>query len=723
MKDNLNPEQQEAVVSTTSNLLILAGAGTGKTRVLTHRAAWLARSKHAPPHRIMAVTFTNKAAQEMRQRIQTLLSQELRGMWIGTFHGLCHRILRIHCQAAKLVENFQIIDSVDQKRIIERVYGDLTIDSKNYPVTLAQWYINNWKDNCTRPQDVVEDHQNMPWLQIYQTYEELCQRSYLVDFAELLLRAYELLLHNPPILSQYQQRFLHVLVDEFQDTNEVQYLWFKLLAQAGKNIRTTVVGDDDQAIYGWRGGQAENLPRYQREFESVEVVRLEQNYRSSATILEAANALIKNNTGRMGKDLWSKCPGNNKVKIFAAFNEKDEARYVTETINTYLEQEYKGADIAVLYRANALSRALEEAMIEAGIHYRIYGGIRFFERKEIKDAVAYLRLMLNRDDDAAFARIVNFPPRRIGKKSLQNLRDYARDNETSLWQAAQKNVTPPLKGFMSLLDTMAQTLLTLPLDKLVENVLNNSGLLAYYTNEPSEKGALQSENLKELVSAAANFSQTIAQQDLQEEEIDGLSELQTFLSYSTLESDAGGNISPQNQVTLMTLHSAKGLEFPIVFITGMEEELFPHSRSIEEGGIEEERRLCYVGMTRAMEQIYLCYAESRRLYGNIKATIPSRFLHELPTSVIADNDSSLSVTHALAETPMLNDDLQTATPATDIDKNIFFKPGQRVKHKKFGYGTIIGFEGSSPSNANVRVEFDYHGKKWLVAALAQLTPA
>ncbi len=710
----LNDAQREAVSAQPGNLLILAGAGSGKTRVLVHRIAWLMLHEHVSPYSILAVTFTNKASYEMRSRIESLLGTSLTGMWVGTFHSLAHRFLRAHWQAAGLPDTFQILDADDQYRLIRRVHKALELDENRWPPKQSQWFINKNKEEGLRPQSpaATDSYFDETLQKVYSAYEELCRRSGLIDFAELLLRSLEVLQQNADLRNHYQQRFKHILVDEFQDTNTIQYSWLKLLA-GDKNFMMAV-GDDDQSIYSWRGARIENIHRFTKDFADCKTIRLEQNYRSTSVILQAANAVIGHNRNRLGKNLWTKEQTGAPIILYAAFNERDEAHYVVSTIREWARQGYAYKDIAILYRSNAQSRILEEQLIDARIAYHIYGGLKFFERAEIKDALAYLRLLANRQDDAAFERIVNLPPRGIGETTLNELRLKSREANLSLWQAAEQmlaqatlgsRASKALQSFLDLMNTLAQLGQVQTLDEKTNDVLHITGLLAHHAKDKSEKGASRIENLEELVTATRQFHPR--------EETENLSVLDAFLAHVALETGEGQAPENADCVHLMTLHAAKGLEFPIVFLVGMEEELFPHKMSLDEGGgLEEERRLCYVGMTRAMEKLYFCYAETRYLHGMEKFNAPSRFLSEVPAELIEAVRPTVKISrpamaHAVAE--------------EDISQLPGLRMGQRVKHARFGSGIIIGAEGKG-EHTRVQVKFDEQGVKWLVASFAKLEP-
>ncbi len=711
---SLNKPQQEAVSAPPSHMLVLAGAGSGKTRVLVHRIAWLIQHHHVSPHSILAVTFTNKAAHEMRGRIESLLGMYLGNMWVGTFHGLSHRLLRAHWQEAELPETFQILDSEDQYRLIRRIQRNLNLEEDKWPPKQSQWFINKQKEEGHRPDNVSNLEGSFfteTMIKIYKAYEDVCRRSGLVDFAELLLRSLELLQNNETIRAHYQDRFQHVLVDEFQDTNVIQYAWLRMFA--GPHNYVMAVGDDDQSIYSWRGAKIENIHRFSNDFSHSKTIRLEQNYRSTQTILTAANAVIDNNTNRLGKKLWTDGDKGQPITLYAAFNERDESYYIVSCIKDYLQRGYKAKDVAVLYRSNAQSRILEERLIDSQIPYRIYGGQKFFERAEIKDALAYLRLIANRHDDAAFERIVNTPTRGIGNNTLSSLRVTARENAASLWQTAEylleantlnARATNALGNFIELINAVDRETKDMALGEQTQAVLEQSGLIAHYKKDRSEKGLSRIENLEELVNATLQFK---AENDL------GLSPLASFLSHVALETGEEQAEAHSDFVSLMTLHAAKGLEYPIVFISGMEEELFPHRMSMNEpNGLEEERRLCYVGMTRAKEKLVLTYAECRYLHGIERFSQPSRFLHEIPDELI----------ESIRPTPKLSRPTPVRpTAKVEVAGQPGLRVGQRVQHKKFGAGVLINYEGQG-EHARIQVKFDKAGTKWLVASFAKLTP-
>lgn len=718
--DELNPAQRQAVSAPDSHFLVLAGAGSGKTRVLTHRIAWLNEVVGVPTHGIFAVTFTNKAAAEMRHRVDAQLRNGARGAWIGTFHGLAHRLLRLHWQDAKLPEGFQILDSDDQLRLVKRVVQQLELDDARFPPRQIAWWINAQKDEGRRPQHIQDgaDEWSDVMRKTYALYQERCDRAGLVDFAEILLRAHELLRDTPALLAHYRQRFGHLLVDEFQDTNAIQYAFVRVLA--GDTGKVFVVGDDDQAIYGWRGAKVENVQRFLRDYPGAETIRLEQNYRSSANILGAANAVIAHNPERLGKQLWTDSGEGDPIDLYSAYNEIDEARYVVERALQWVRDGGSHGDIAILYRSNAQSRALEEQLVAEQVPYRVYGGVRFFERAEIKDTLAYLRLVANRDDDAAFERAVNTPPRGIGERTLDEVRQQARAQGIPLWESAircaQGNVLAgrarnALAGFAQLIDQLSAELAELTLKDKIDHVLARSNLRVHYTNESKGSADSRVENLDELVSVASRFVRG------DDEESAQLTELVAFLAYASLEAGEGQAQAGEDGVQLMTLHSAKGLEFPLVFLVGLEEGLFPSARTAEESGrLEEERRLAYVGITRARQKLVLTYAEARRLHGQDMFGVPSRFLREIPPALLHEVRPKVQATRALF--PQRQRDMGHASLAPSVGVRI----GQSVTHAKFGAGTVIDIEGDG-AHARVQVNFDDAGSKWLVLAYANLQPA
>ena len=717
--DGLNEAQREAVSAPLSNALVIAGAGSGKTRVLVHRIAWLVDIENVSPHGILAVTFTNKAAAELRARTESLLNVSAKSMWVGTFHSLAHRLLRMHWLEAKLPQNFQILDSDDQLRLIKRIMKAQSIDDKKWPPRQVAWFINGQKDEGRRAKEVPtgDDLFQITHQRIYQAYEDACNQGGLVDFAELLLRSHELWLNNPELLAHYQTRFQHVLVDEFQDTNTIQYAWLRVLV--GAHSKIMAVGDDDQSIYGWRGAKIENIQRFSQDFSDVMTVRLEQNYRSTQTILEAANSLIQRNTNRLGKELWSEGEKGELIKLYAGFNDLDEARFIAERIAQWIEGGGSPNEAAILYRSNAQSRVLEEALLRANIPYQIYGGQRFFDRIEIKNALAYMRLIEDRNSDPAFERVVNTPPRGIGDKTIEGVRQLARTRGVSLWTAAQAGIEEGLftsrvhgaiGAFLGLINDLAEAVAPLDLDELAQQVVEVSGLMVFHSQERGERGLARKENLEELVTACRQFSGDLVF-PFEDGDRAEVSVLQEFLDQMTL--DAGDRQAAQGpSVQMMTLHSAKGLEFPLVFLGGMEEGLFPHRMSADEPGrMEEERRLAYVGITRAMQELYLTYAESRRLHGQDNYNRPSRFLLEMPKELLSEVRMKASVNHSYGSAAP-----QRSMYSDEVVEGM--RMGQRVMHGKYGEGVVLQFEGGG-ERAKVQVNFS-EGAKWLMVGYANL---
>ena len=717
--DELNEGQRNAVAASSKHQLVLAGAGSGKTRVLVHRIAWLLKVENVSPFSVMAVTFTNKAAKEMRTRLEQVLESPSNGLWVGTFHGLAHRLLKQHWREAKLPQYFQVLDSDDQLRVIKRLMKDHGVDDSRFPPKQIQWFINGQKDEGRRASHVIPsaDPFSRQMHEIYHIYEEHCQNNGLVDFGEILLRAHELWLYNPELLAHYQSRFRNILVDEFQDTNNIQYAWIRVLA--GDRISVMVVGDDDQSIYGWRGANIGNIRSFQEDFGGAELIKLEQNYRSTATILAAANAVIANNQGRLGKELRTEGEEGEPIQLYSAFNEQDEARYIADLVDTWARNGRARSEMAILYRSNAQSRTLEEALLRAAIPYRIYGGQRFYERLEIKNALAYLRLILNRDDDGAVERVINVPARAIGEKTVESLRAIARDEGCSLWQAGQKAIahsslpkraSGAIQGFMDLVDELSVGATDLPLHELVDQMLQTTGLIEFHQKEKGEKGQARVENLEELVNAARQFEPDFAD-DVDED----MPPLAVFLDSAALDAGEGQADEYEDAVQLMTLHSAKGLEFPQVVLAGLEEGLFPHKMSLDEAdGLEEERRLAYVGITRAMEKLVITYAESRRLYGNENFSTPSRFIREIPSQLVSEVRLKNSISRpvsARSSAPVRQPDF--------VQEQYPYALGQRVFHEMFGEGTVLQFEGQGPG-LRVQVNFDDAGSKWLVASFAKL---
>ena len=710
----LNDAQRLAVTAQPQSMLVLAGAGSGKTRVLVHRIAWQMQVEGLSAHNILAVTFTNKAAKEMRHRIEQLLNVSHQNLWIGTFHGIAHRLLRRHSKEAKLPETFQVMDSSDQLRVIKRLLNTLNFDDTKWPPREVQWFINAQKDEGIRARDMLEtgDFHQKQMLTLYRAYEELCQRSGLVDFAELLLRAHELLRDNTDLLEFYQLRFKQVHVDEFQDTNTIQYAWLRLLTNNKDNL--FVVGDDDQSIYGWRGAKIENIYNFQKHYPNHQVVKLEQNYRSTGTILKAANQIISNNTGRLGKELWTDAGDGELCSLYAAFNEQDEAFFVIERIKTWIKEGGLRSDTAILYRSNAQSRQFEEKLMATGIPYRVYGGLRFFDRAEIKNALAYLRLMNNHDDDASFERIINTPTRGIGTKAIDEIRLIAKDQNYSLWDSAvllinQRKLTAraanALITFLELIRNLSVETENLELDEKIKCVIEKSRLIELYQKEKMDKGEEKIENLDELVNAAKLF-------DYDPNNEEGINELDMFLTHASLEAGESQSDEHEDCVQLMTIHSAKGLEFKTVFLVGMEDGLFPSQQSIDDiARLEEERRLCYVGMTRAMQHLYLSYAESRRLYGRERYPRPSRFIREIPTDLIQEIRVRTAINRPVTQ-------LQSRSHSS-LNTDATFKLGTRVSHAKFGEGVVLQLEGSG-AQERVQINFVEVGIKWLMISYAHL---
>ncbi len=708
--NTLNQAQRDVVTAPLCHQLVLAGAGSGKTRVLTSRIAWLVTEENLSPFNIIAVTFTNKAAREMRSRVENLLGPTAKTMWIGTFHSLAHRLLRTHWRDIGLPEGFQILDSDDQSRFVRRVIQSLNLDEDRWPAKQAQWFINGKKDEGLESHHLPDygDVNTRTMIKIYRAYEEACQRAGLIDFADLLLKVHKLWLTKPEILQHYRERFRYILVDEFQDTNAIQYAWVRLLA--GEHNHVMIVGDDDQSIYGWRGAKVENILRFSKDFPGAITARLEQNYRSTGTILNAANALIANNFGRMGKNLWTAGEAGDLIHVYAGFNDLDEARFIVNEIRALHRDDVALREIAILYRSNAQSRVLEEALMQYNIPYRVYGGLRFYERAEIKDVLAYLRLIANRNDDAAFERVVNTPTRGIGDRTIISLREYANTHNAPLWTAAENlladnaftaRAANALQYFIELINTLAVDTNQLELHEQVEHVIQNSGLIEHYRKEKGEKGIARLENLEELVSAARQFSLA--------DEMTEMPLLAAFISYSALEAGEGQAAEFTDCVQLMTLHSAKGLEFPVVFLAGCEEGLFPHYMTMEDPkGLEEERRLCYVGMTRAMRKLYITYAEVRRLHGKEAYHRPSRFLTEIPQEFL---DSVRAKTKIAATSRNTTSSFAAVTKQSEG----LFRIGQQVMHRQFGAGTVLQCEGRG-EHARVQVRFEDAGTKWLIAS-------
>ena len=716
--DSLNDRQRDAVSAEPGPLLVLAGAGSGKTRVLTHRIAWVCEVDGLSPYSVLAVTFTNKAAAEMRARVESLLGISAAAMWVGTFHGLAHRMLRLHYEAAGLPQNFQILDSDDQLRMVKRVVRQLDLDEARWPPKQAQWFINHNKDEGLRSANVDpgQDPIHQQMLEIYRLYEELCERAGVVDFAELLLRVLELIRDKDDIREHYQRRFQHILVDEFQDTNAIQYAWLRLMA--GSETPIFVVGDDDQSIYGWRGARIENIHHFERDFSNTRVIRLEQNYRSTGTILKAANALIDNNQSRLGKELWTQSADGELITYYSAYNEKDEARFVVDRIESWVGEGRSRNEVAILYRSNAQSRQFEETLVTRGVPYRVYGGLRFFERAEIKDTLAYLRMISSPTADNAFERTVNHPPRGIGQKTIDEIRSHARVQSASLWSASLELIESQqltararsaLQVYVDLVRRMTAELGGLPLAEQIRAIIEISGLDVHFKKDNSEKGQSRIENLQELVGAGKGF-------EYDAEVDESMSMLDAFLAHAALEAGEAQGDAWEDCVQLMTMHSVKGLEFPLVFLVGMEEGLFPHQRSSEEPGrMEEERRLCYVGITRAREQLVVTSAEVRRLYGNESYNMLSRFVREIPDELKQEIRPKAQFSRPVMQTPTRrNYDL------AQEDTGLFV--GQRVNHARFGDGIVLNLEGQG-AQSRVQVNFETAGSKWLIANMANLQPA
>ena len=707
--EHLNPEQLAAVTLPDEHALILAGAGSGKTRVLTTRIAWLVKGARVAPAGILAVTFTNKAAREMLTRIGAMMTVNPRGMWIGTFHGLCNRMLRAHAREAGLPSAFQILDSQDQLAAIKRLSRSMNVDEERFPPRELQYFINDRKEEGVRARDVPPADENTRRVtELYAAYDEQCQREGVVDFPELLLRSYELLARNEILREHYARRFRHILVDEFQDTNRLQYRWLKLFRS--QDAQYFCVGDDDQSIYTFRGAHVGNMGDFEREFKVKHVIRLEQNYRSHGNILDAANALIANNRNRLGKNLWTSAGKGEPVRVFEGESDNDEARWIVEEVQSLAREGTRLSHIAVLYRSNAQSRVVEHALFSQGIPYRVYGGLRFFERAEIKHALAYLRLIAMPDDDNAFLRVANFPPRGIGARSIEQLQDAAKLAGASLMKVADGKAA----AFKRLIEDLRSQTQGLPLKEVVEAVIAKSGLIEHYRNE--REGADRIENLEELVNAAAAFTE----EERVSESGETIDPLTAFLTHAALEAGEHQAGDGQEALQMMTVHSAKGLEFDVVFMTGLEEGLFPHEQSVTEPeGLEEERRLAYVAITRARHRLYVSHAQTRMLHGQTRYNIPSRFLEEIPQELMKWLTPRFSRQKAF--TPDFSRQTRTTLPrpARDVGG---FRIGQNVMHPKFGPGVIIDAEGHG-NDARVQVNFGNLGVKWLAVAVAKLQAA
>ena len=718
--NGLNNKQLEAVTLPHQSALILAGAGSGKTRVLTTRIAWLIQTEQISPMGLMAVTFTNKAAKEMLTRLTAMMPINTRGMWAGTFHGLCNRMLRAHYREAGLPSTFQILDTADQLSSIKRLMKILNIDDEKYPPKQVQGYINSCKEEGLRADKVdAYDAHSQKLREIYEEYDKQCNREGVADFAELLLRCYELLERNENLRNHYQSRFRYILVDEFQDTNRLQYQWLKLLA--GTSNCMFAVGDDDQSIYSFRGARVGNMQDFERDFKVQNIVKLEENYRSHSNILDAANAIIAHNKNRLGKNLWTSAGAGEPVRLYEAYNDIDEASFIVDEAKMLHAEGINLGEIALLYRSNAQSRVLEHALFSANMPYRVYGGLRFFERAEIKHALAYMRLIANANDDTAMLRVTNFPARGIGARSLEQLQGIARDQDISLWAAATQT-TGKIAQFVALIKQMVDEAYGLPLAELVEVATNLSDLKTYYQNE--KEGEDRLENLAELVTAAVAFTN----QDFgNHNNVDGETEadlLTQFLSHASLEAGEHQADVGRDALQLMTVHAAKGLEFRTVFISGLEEGLCPHENSLSENnGLEEERRLMYVAVTRARQRLYLSHAQSRMLHGQVRYGIPSRFLDEIPDALIKRLNSKAVPksgsrdfdNNKYGELPAM------MTKKSDEQKSAMpWKVGQSVNHAKFGNGVVVSYEGNA-ADMRVQVNFGREGLKWLALEFAKLT--
>jgi len=710
--ESLNPQQREAVTLPHQSVLILAGAGSGKTRVLTTRIAWLISTGQVSPLGLMAVTFTNKAAKEMLTRVSAALPINTRGMWVGTFHGLANRLLRAHHREAGLPQVFQILDTQDQSSAIKRLLKSLNVDTEKYEPRKVQWFINGNKESGLRAKDVeVHDEYTRRLTEIFDLYDQQCQREGVVDFAELLLRSYELMQRNEPIRNHYQSRFKHILIDEFQDTNPLQYRWLKLFA--GPSTAMFAVGDDDQSIYAFRGAETANMREFEREFAQGRVIKLEQNYRSHGNILTAANELISRNRERLGKNLWTDAGAGEPIRVFEGYGDQDEAGFIVDEVKALHREGSALSDIALLYRSNAQSRVLEHALFSSHIPYRVYGGLRFFERQEVKHALAYLRVLTFPDDDGAFLRIVNFPTRGIGARGLENLQDAAKSGSVSFWVAAQaqsagkKDAAKGLPAFVALMDRMREATEGLGLAETLEHIIQASGLADFYLTD--REGQDRLENLNELVNAA-----TVFEQDPEALVEEGQSVMEAFLAHAALEAGEHQAGAGTDALQLMTVHAAKGLEFHSVFITGLEEGLFPHEQSFSDSdGLEEERRLMYVAITRARRRLYLTHAQSRMLHGQVRYGLPSRFLSELPENLLLPLNNRRAAW--VAES--------VAAPAYSSNQAAGgFSVGQSVTHPKFGPGVILNFEGRG-GDARVQIKFREVGVKWLAMDYAKLSAA
>ena len=717
--DNLNDEQRQAVTSEKQHLMVLAGAGSGKTRVLVHKVAWQVEALRKSPSSIMAVTFTNKAASEMRSRIEELLQSPAMDLWCGTFHGLSHRLLKRFNKEADLASGFTILDSDDQLRIIKRISKELNLDEAAWPSRQSQWQINAWKDDGLRSSKVKDngDFFKETIKNIYKQYEEVCIQDNLLDFGELLLKSYEVIKKNEVVRSYFHTRFKTVLIDEFQDTNSIQYKW--LLEISSKDASITAVGDDDQSIYGWRGAKVENVATFTKTFKGSETIRLEQNYRSTNVILSAANALIENNNDRLGKNLWTEQLEGENIVLYQAYNEQDEARFTADILKEWMNKGELYEDAAVLYRSNAQSRALEEALLRSSIPYRIYGGQRFYERLEIKNAISYLKIIFNHSDNPAFERSISNPTRGVGEKTLNKIRSAAKKFNISYIKSSAKLLDEGvisgrggsgLRSYLELITTCREIAETNTLSELMEYIIQTSGLYAYHGKEPGEKGKTRTENLEELISATKNFEQSVSDSKK------NIEIAEDYLDMISLDSGDRQASEHDDAAQLMTLHSAKGLEFKLVIMTGLEESLFPHGRSMDSiSQLEEERRLCYVGITRAMQKLYITYAESRRLHGADTFNPPSRFIKEIPTNFMDEIRPRAQITTAYTR----RDFASAKETKYKVEDEIGYALGQKVLHPSFGEGIVLNYEGTGEA-ARVQINFDGSGTKWLVLSFAKL---
>ena len=714
--ENLNDDQRNAVTSEKQHLLVLAGAGSGKTRVLVHKVAWEVEALGKNPSSIMAVTFTNKAANEMRSRIETLLQAQIFDSWIGTFHGLSHKLLKRFHKEADLSSGFTILDSDDQLRIIKRISKEFNLDEATWPARQSQWQINSWKDEGIRSSKVNEDGDFYTETvnKIYKEYEKTCNRDHLVDFGELILKSYEVIKKSSSVKTFFESRFESVLIDEFQDTNTIQYKWLQEIASAKTKI--TAVGDDDQSIYGWRGAKVEHVNSFVEDYNNTDVIRLEQNYRSTSVILNAANSLIDNNKDRLGKNLWTEKVEGENIILYQAYNEQDEARYVADVLKDWMLKGGAYEETAILYRSNAQSRAIEEALLRISIPYRIYGGLRFYERLEIKNAIAYLKVIFNNNDNPSFERSVSNPTRGVGEKTLNKIRQTSKKYNISYIKASAKLIDERnisgrggagLKDYLEFVAGCKNFIEENTLSELMELIIKETGLYAYHGKEAGEKGKTRTENLEELITATKNFEQSI------KEEITNSQIAEKYLDIISLDSGDRQASEHDDAAQLMTMHSAKGLEFKLVILTGLEESLFPHGRSMESSSqLEEERRLCYVAITRAMEKLYITHAESRRLHGTDTFNPPSRFLKEIPKDLIDE-------IRPRAQTNIPYNRKDFSETKIEFEMDIGISLGQKVRHKKFGEGIVLNYEGSGES-ARVQVNFEDSGTKWLVMSYANL---